>query len=861
MELDENIIFKNISSENYLPLINKTIEYYFIATEPEYNIYDTYPDEIEGESDENEFNNEEYIGKLSYYYITSNSEFSFECEDRNCILCKKELKSYCLTCISDEYSLSDNNGKTCSEKESEIITEIFTEPITEKLTLTEPITEKLTLTEPITEKLTELITEIKTEIITEIRTDKFIQPIKEEVTEKLTELKTEIETEIITEIRIDKFTQPIKEEVTEQITELMTKSITEQMTQPITEKITEYYEEPITEQERESITEKITEIITEKMTEKLEESRTEKYTQILTEKITEEIKKDDNGCTKQDILNNKCSDGSVTEEQVNQLYNQLKQDYLKGNFNGNNTVIQTQNVVFQISTLSDQKNSDNPNVSSIDLGECEKALKDEYGITEDLIVFKTDIKSEDLTQTYVQYEIYDPRDLKMLNLTICKDMKISVSTPVNLDSTTSSLYDLLKDSGYDLFNENDAFYTDVCSIFTSQNGTDMTLEDRKKEIFSVSGNLSLCQSGCELESYNSTTRKAKCNCSPQTEEVKISLSSSNDKFDVKKIGEGFMSTLKNSNFLVLKCYKLAIDLKTIWTNIGRILMTVIFIFSFIFLIFFCFSDRKKINDLIASIINNRINILNNNKKSKFENSSKFGRNNNKNKTKTNSKKKKRNSETKKKFLPKSKTVKLKQNMNSAPKKNIAHKNKKKSRTFKKKEIKINSKIISSNELLKNNLKRKILRNNSSNINYVKINNYNIKNFIQEKRNSKKKLLNKDNKFSIKEKNLRKTSNYYSSSKHNFVKKTFSNDNLEKYNNNPNYKNLNDEELNSLDYDIAILIDKRTYFQYYWSLLKKKQLILFTFIPSNDYNLFSIKICLFLLSFSLYFTINGFFFSD
>ena len=75
------------------------------------------------------------------------------------------------------------------------------------------------------------------------------------------------------------------------------------------------------------------------------------------------------------------------------------------------------------------------------------------------------------------------------------------------------------------------------------------------------------------------------------------------------------------------------------------------------------------------------------------------------------------------------------------------------------------------------------------------------------------------------------------------------------------KSLNDEELNSLNYDNAIKIDKRTYLQYYWSLLKKKQLILFTFIPSNDYNLISIKISLFLLSFSLYFAINAFFFSD
>ena len=75
------------------------------------------------------------------------------------------------------------------------------------------------------------------------------------------------------------------------------------------------------------------------------------------------------------------------------------------------------------------------------------------------------------------------------------------------------------------------------------------------------------------------------------------------------------------------------------------------------------------------------------------------------------------------------------------------------------------------------------------------------------------------------------------------------------------ENLNDQELNSLNYKIAVYVDKRTYFQYYWSLLKKKHLILFTILPANDYNLYSLKLALFLLSFSLYFTINGFFFSD
>ena len=68
-------------------------------------------------------------------------------------------------------------------------------------------------------------------------------------------------------------------------------------------------------------------------------------------------------------------------------------------------------------------------------------------------------------------------------------------------------------------------------------------------------------------------------------------------------------------------------------------------------------------------------------------------------------------------------------------------------------------------------------------------------------------------------------------------------------------------MNNLEYKIALLWDKRTYCQYYFSLLKKKQIIFFTFFPNKDYNLIECKISLLLLSFSLNLSINGFFFSD
>ena len=73
--------------------------------------------------------------------------------------------------------------------------------------------------------------------------------------------------------------------------------------------------------------------------------------------------------------------------------------------------------------------------------------------------------------------------------------------------------------------------------------------------------------------------------------------------------------------------------------------------------------------------------------------------------------------------------------------------------------------------------------------------------------------------------------------------------------------LNDEEMNTLDYEKALIIDKRTFFQYYISLIKRKNIIIFTFIPINDYNLIYMKIWVFLISISLYFVVNALFFTD
>ena len=71
----------------------------------------------------------------------------------------------------------------------------------------------------------------------------------------------------------------------------------------------------------------------------------------------------------------------------------------------------------------------------------------------------------------------------------------------------------------------------------------------------------------------------------------------------------------------------------------------------------------------------------------------------------------------------------------------------------------------------------------------------------------------------------------------------------------------DYELNSLAYKEALIHDKRTYIQYYISLLKINHLLIFSFCSSKDYNSKIIKIFLFFYSFSVHLTINALFFND
>ena len=73
--------------------------------------------------------------------------------------------------------------------------------------------------------------------------------------------------------------------------------------------------------------------------------------------------------------------------------------------------------------------------------------------------------------------------------------------------------------------------------------------------------------------------------------------------------------------------------------------------------------------------------------------------------------------------------------------------------------------------------------------------------------------------------------------------------------------LDNYELNNLEYDEALKLDKRNFIQIYWSLLRREHLIIFTFFARNDHNLIFVKFTRFIFLVCTDMAMNVFFFSD
>ena len=201
--------------------------------------------------------------------------------------------------------------------------------------------------------------------------------------------------------------------------------------------------------------------------------------------------------------------------------------------------------------------------------------------------------------TYVQYEIYNPYTLELISLNICESNSITIKAPVKLDEDLDTIYKSLNNSGYNLFDLNDSFYNDVCSTYTTQNGTDISMIDRKN-LYDSHTNISLCQSGCTFLSYDDINERVECECEVQTEET---ITDSDElKFDNFALVNILYKSLKYSNFLVMKCYKLLFSKEGQKDNIGSYCMTIILFLFILSLFWYCVKGNKIIVKYILSLI-------------------------------------------------------------------------------------------------------------------------------------------------------------------------------------------------------------------------------------------------------------------
>ena len=370
-----------------------------------------------------------------------------------------------------------------------------------------------------------------------------------------------------------------------------------------------------------------------------------------------------------------------------------------------------------------------------------------------------------------------------MDLTYCKDILIKLNIPASIDE--NNLFKYEPESG---------FYNDNCFSYTTKDGTDIILNDRKKEF--NDNNLSLCEINCEYNGYNIDSKQSSCECVIKNKMDYISdiIDDPNKLSNVFDINET-SSTFGSSNIITMKCTKALFSKDGLINNISSYIL---FIFIFIFLlsiILYIKCGNHLLEEDMMKILDSKKNtnkIQNNKKKS--------------------SKKKLNNRNTN-----------IEGMINFPPK--------------------------------KLRIKEYNLINNINNINLLKENNFMCSNFGFNK-NDKEKSLNLDNKLRKKKgkkiKRKRKTNT------------NIKNTDLIPINQKREEKielSFNDFELNTLKYSDAKSFDKRNCFQYYISLLKTKQPVIFAFCPINDYNLIIIKLCIFCLSFSLYYSVNYFFFDD
>ena len=274
--------------------------------------------------------------------------------------------------------------------------------------------------------------------------------------------------------------------------------------------------------------------------------------------------------------------------------------------------IEEDDSTYQISTITTQKNLEN--ISSIDFGECEKILKNNYSLnlSEELIIIKIEHIYEGINIPIIEYALFSNNGSIPLDLTKCENYFLEYNTQVSLDSNEIYKHDLSSE-----------YYSDSCKQYTSQDA-DMTIYERKNEYNEK--NMSLCEYNCIYIKYLVNTSKVQCKCAAKNDLV---FNNNTRNKDNKQLLSQVETEKKNTNFDVTQCINLITEKEGIVTNTAfYILLFIIAFFVVIGIIFCC----KGYNDL-AETIDEIIYKMFSEKKAKSKNKNKYKNKKDKNKDK------------------------------------------------------------------------------------------------------------------------------------------------------------------------------------------------------------------------------------
>ena len=295
-------------------------------------------------------------------------------------------------------------------------------------------------------------------------------------------------------------------------------------------------------------------------------------------------------CSSEEFFNKKCALNiknretkknlidKIVREIKDKLANKIIDDVVNCNID---KIIIDNGTIYQITSSVNQKNNIYKNISVIDLGECESILKEEY--KDDLIIFKVEQKEDDFLIPLIEFEIFNEKTKEKINLDYCENRYINILIPVKINENI--LFKYQTDNSY---------YNDICSVYTSEFGTDMTLYDRKND-YNIK-HLSLCSNNCKFINYDFNNSRAICQC-----RAKNGITLNKDIL---------LNELKNSknylNLRVMKCFKLVFSKTGFFQNMGNYIILLIIILYLISIIYFYFKGYALINNQIEELIINKL---------------------------------------------------------------------------------------------------------------------------------------------------------------------------------------------------------------------------------------------------------------